>query len=133
MKDSYAFVDSCPQGIVARTGLEQFIRDKARKYAEADSTEEIVITRSPLTMDALYEKLMEIFRCLINVSRPRKNKKNKKNPNEMVVEMEKVMLLWDDKNTKADKFTQQLAYLGELMDNLEVREERITMEDIKEN
>ena len=84
-------------------------------------------------MDALYEKLMEIFRCLINVSRPRKNKKNKKNPNEMVVEMEKVMLLWDDKNTKADKFTQQLAYLGELMDNLEVREERITMEDIKEN
>ena len=133
MKDSYKFVDDCPQGIVARTGLEQFIRDKARKYAEADSTEDIIITRSPLTMEALYEKLMEIFRCLINVSRPRKNKKNKKNPNEIVVEMEKVMLMWDDKNTKVDKFNQQLAYLGDLLDNLEVKEERIGMGDIRED
>jgi len=48
------------------------------------------------------------------------------------VEMEKVMLLWDDKNTKVDKFNQQLAYLGDLLDNLEVKEERIGMEDIKD-
>ena len=133
MKDSYKFVDNCPQGICPKTKFEQYIRDKALEYAKMDSTDEINISKSPITMDSLYKNLMDIFKCLINVSRPRKNpdKKKKTEKNEKVVYMEKVSLMWDDKNTKTDKFTQQLQYLGDLMDHLEVREERITIEDIK--
>ena len=125
MKDSYDLVDDCPQGICPKLRLEQFIRDKAQEYAVGDSTDEIIITRSPLTMESLYKNLMDLFKCLVNVSRPRKNKENKKNPDEKVVVLEKAMLLWDDKNSKTDKFNQQLLYLGDLLDNLEVSEERI--------
>lgn len=128
MKDSYAFVDSHAQGKCTKSEFEQYLRDKALSYAEMDSTDEIIIKNSPLTMDSLYKKLRDLFMCLINVSRP---KKNPKNPNDKILEMEKAVLFWTDKNSKIEKFNQQLGFLDDLMNNLEVKESRITMEDME--
>ena len=54
-----------------------------------DSTDEIIIRNSPLTMDSFYKNLMDMFKCLINVSRPRKNKKK---PEEKILNTREIAL-----------------------------------------
>lgn len=85
MKESYEFSDL---GTVHKSEIKNFIRNFTIRYAQSESTREILILRSLTTINELMEKFEKIFKCLINVSRPRKDGK---------VDMERVEILWKEK------------------------------------
>ena len=127
MEDAYKLVDMCQQtngGDCPVTEFRQFIADKTLEYARRDSTDEIIIEYSPLTMESYTKTLDEIFKCLIHVSRPRGPK------NARVVHLEPYEMMWKDKHEKYTTFTEQVEYLSEFLDKMYVDESRITYEDI---
>ena len=127
MEDAYKLVDMYQQtngGDCPVTEFRQFIADKTLEYARRDSTDEIIIEYSPLTMESYTKTLDEIFKCLIHVSRPRGPK------NARVVHLEPYEMMWKDKHEKYTTFTEQVEYLSEFLDKMYVDESRITYEDI---
>lgn len=85
MKRAYEFSDL---GTVHKNDIKQFLKDCAEHYADMASSDTIIINRSPITMDTLYDSFEKIFKCLIKTSRPGKDG---------MVNMERVELLWNEK------------------------------------
>lgn len=85
MKEVYDFSDL---GTVNKNDIKDFIRRFANKYAQRESTREILILHSLTTMTELVEKFEKIFKCLVKTTRPGKDGK---------VSMERVELLWKEK------------------------------------
>ncbi len=128
MEDSYKFVDmwqlqnsgDCPVG-----EYKQYIADKTLEYARNDSTDEIIIEYSPLTMESYTKTLDEIFKCLISVSRPRGPK------NARVLHMEPMEMMWADKHEKYLTFTDQVEYLSQFLDKMHVTETSMEVGDLE--
>ena len=73
---------------VKKIELTTFLQEFAKEYAKKESTSDILIPLSTLTMDTLYKTFEKIFNCLIKTSRPNKNG---------FIEMERVELLWKER------------------------------------
>ena len=129
MEDSYKFVQMYQEtngGDCPVNEYKQYISDKTLEYARRDSTDEIIIEYSPITMESYTKTLDEIFRCLIQVSRPRGPR------NARVFHLEPYEMMWKDKHEKYTSFMEQVEYLSQFLDRVEVKESRITHDDIDE-
>jgi hypothetical protein len=72
-------------------------------------------------MKKIKEKLEQILKCLIKVSRPNKAKE---------VTLEVIELPWVDKNTKERDFLKNLGNIDFFLDGLNPRIENISLEDV---
>lgn len=127
MKDVYNLVDYYAQnnlGDVPISIYKQFIADKVLEYARGDSNDEVKIEYSPVTMENFTEILDELFKCLIEVSRPKGPKSAR------VLHMEPREMLWKDKHEKYTSFAQQIEYLSEFLDRMDFTETRLSSEDV---
>jgi hypothetical protein len=129
MVDAYALVEKHNQlsgGDCPINEYRQFIANTVLDYARRDSTNDIIIEYSPLTMDSYTKKFTDLFKCLINVGRPHGPK------NARVVHLEPYEMLWEDKHEKYNSFTKQVEYLSEFLDRMIVTESRISADDIND-
>lgn len=90
MNAAYEFSD---KKIVHKNEVQQFLIDFSKKYAAHESTDEIIIDRAEMTMSTLKDTFEKIFKCLIKTTRPTK---------EGIVTMERVELLWQERDYSQD-------------------------------
>ena len=90
MNAAYEFSD---KKIVHKNEVQQFLIDFSKKYATHESTGEIIIDRAEMTMSTLKDTFEKIFKCLIKTTRPTK---------EGIVTMERVELLWQERDYSQD-------------------------------
>lgn len=107
--------------IITKADFEQFIVDKSIEYADNDSDDVIIIRKSPLTLKSLQEKLKQIFKCIVKMSRPNKQKQ---------MTMELIELPWTDKRSKEQEFLKNLGSFDFFFDNINVDIENITINDV---
>ena len=87
MLEVYKFSES---GSAKKNDIIEFCNSYAEKYAQKESRGELVINYSLVMMDKLKEKFYKLFKCLINVGKPKKKDGNK-------CTLERVELLWAEK------------------------------------
>ena len=122
MAEVYEFSDL---GTVYKNDIKDFIRRFANKYAQKESTREILILHSLTTMTELVEKFEKIFKCLVKTTHPRKDGK---------VDMERIELLWKEKEyLDADGINQKVYMINDFLsiidiDKVDVDEENIDCE-----
>ena len=75
-------------------------------------------------METYTKKLEEIFKCLIEVSRPRGPR------NARVLHMTPYEMVWEDKHEKYASFNKQVEWLSGFLDRMDVSETRINSEDV---
>lgn len=109
----------CECESVKKVELQNFIHDYAMNYATKESQGEVKIYMAQYTMDRIQKKFEEIFKCLVNVSRPNK---------EGVVTMKKVELLWKERD-EYDKLNEDehSFVLAEFLDNNNVQKSSVHM------
>lgn len=109
----------CEYESVKKVELQNFIHDYAMNYATKESQGEVKIYMAQYTMDRIQKKFEEIFKCLVNVSRPNK---------EGVVTMKKVELLWKERD-EYDKLNEDehSFVLAEFLDNNNVQKSSVHM------
>lgn len=90
MNAAYEFSD---KKIAHKNEVQQFLIDFSKKYATHESTDEIIIDRAEMTMSTLKDTFEKIFKCLIKTTRPTK---------EGIVTMERVELLWQERDYSQD-------------------------------
>lgn len=107
MEEAYEFSDykQCK-----KAELESFIRNFSIRFANNASTREILIERSILTITDLIDKFMTIFKCLVKVSRPSKDG---------TIKMERVELLWKEKEDYSQAHTEKLYIINEFLDMID--------------
>jgi protein TonB len=103
--------------------LVKFINDVARKYAEDESTREILILNSLTTITELVDKFDKIFRCLVKVSRPKKDGK---------ITMERVELLWKEREFyNSSNLNENVYILNDFLDCMGEIEQDVIEEEIE--
>lgn len=120
IEDVYAFASE--NETVAQSEYKKFISDHATRYADGDSDGVVIIRNSPKTMETITNKLTDIFKCLVSVGRPNKQKR---------ITLSVIEMPWSDKETKERNFLTNLGSLDFFLDNLEVKFEDISFEDLK--
>lgn len=85
MNGIYKFIEAKK---VKKIDVDNFITNFTREYAEKESDENIKIYLAQFTMDKIVKKFTEIFKCLVNVSRPSSG----------MVTLSKIELLWKEKD-----------------------------------
>lgn len=80
-----AALEFAEREVVHKNDLKKFIIDFATKYAERESSIEILISRAELTMKKLVTTFEKIFKCLIVCTRPGKDG---------MISMQPMELLW---------------------------------------
>lgn len=120
MGEAYEFSDykQCK-----KVELESFVRNFAIRFANKASTREILIERSILTITDLIDKFMTIFKCLVKVSRPAKDG---------TVKMERVELLWKEKEDYSQARTEKFYIINEFLDMLGDNCEIENIEELEE-
>lgn len=109
MRKSYEFSDL---KTVHKNDIQKFLTDFAQEYASQESSDEIIINRAEITMAMLKDKFEKIFKCLIKVSRPTK---------EGIVEMNRVELLWQEREYYSNDKNNHVYILEEFLDsNVEI-------------
>lgn len=100
---------------VNKNDIIKFIKDFSIQYAIMASTEDIVITRSEKMMTLLNETFTDIFRSLVEVSRPNK---------QGVVTIKKIELLWKEKTYYNEDGIKEKIYIiaDFLNDKVEVKD-----------
>ena len=98
---------------VHKSEIQNFLTNFAQDYARQASTDEIIILRSELTMKGLIDTFEKIFKCLVKTSRPTK---------EGIVDMERVELLWKEKEYYCNSDLSEKVYI--LADFLDLIEEK---------
>ena len=86
----YAAYDFSELGAAKKTEIIEFCNAQAEKYARQESNGDIMIYNSLMMMEKLQNKFYKLFRCLINVGKPRKKDGNK-------CSMERIELLWQER------------------------------------
>lgn len=116
MKEAYEFSDL---KTIHKREIDKFLTDFSQKYAMKESTNEIIITRSILTMQSLVKTFEKIFKCLIKVSRPTK---------EGIVNMERVELLWQEKEYfNSQNLNEHIFVLADFLDLSDSTSEKIVL------
>ena len=87
MKAAYDFSDL---GAAKKSEIIDFCNEFAESYARKESKGDLVINYSLVMMDKLKDKFYQLFRCLINVGKPKKKDGNR-------CSMERVELLWKER------------------------------------
>jgi hypothetical protein len=87
MQAAYNFSDL---GAAKKSEIVDFCNEFAESYARKESKGNLIINYSLVMMDKLKDKFYKLFRCLINVGKPKKKDGNK-------CSMERVELLWKEK------------------------------------
>lgn len=105
MQEAYEFSD---KKIVHKNDIQNFLTDFAKRYADNESTDTIIINRAELTMLSLKDTFEKIFKCLIKTSRPTK---------EGIVEMNRVELLWQEREFYSDDKNQYVFILDEFLES----------------
>ena len=107
MQETYTFSQ---RDLVKQNEIIEFCNTFAERYAKNESENQIIITNSMLMMEKLRDKFYKLFKCLINVGRPSKK-------NGMKVKMERVELLWQEKEYyNSTNLNEKLFILSELLD-----------------
>lgn len=75
-------------GKCSKTQVIDFINSHALKYAQMESTEKVIIDHSVLTMQKLTDTLENMFKCMVNVGKPDKDKN---------VSLSKTEILWKER------------------------------------
>ncbi len=115
MSDVYNFVSKNEEKGVTKKEIEDFINDFAIKYAVNDSSHEIPILSSTLAMEEIKKSLTDVFKCLVDVGRPRKDN---------TMTLHKCELLWQEKQDDINMFNDTIArdfILGDLLDGFETK------------
>ena len=87
MKATYKFTE---RGQAKKSDITDFCNEFAEQYAKQESKGELVINYSLVMMEKLKEKFYKLFRCLVNVGKPKKKEGGK-------CTLERVELLWDER------------------------------------
>lgn len=114
MKSVYEFSDL---KTVHKNEIVKFNMDWARKYADMESTNKIIINRALLTMELLQNTFKNLFKCFVNVSRPSKDG---------IVNMERVELIWKEKELGTREINDRLFILADFLGNNTIDVEEVT-------
>ena len=96
-------------GEAKREEIIEFCNHHAEKYAKQESNGDLMIYNSMIMMEKLQNKFYKLFRCLINVGKPKKKNGNK-------CSMERVELLWKEKlNYGSEDLNDRIFILTELL------------------
>jgi hypothetical protein len=87
IKATYEFSDL---GEANKNEIIEFCNEQALLYAKQESKDELQICHSAVMMEKLQSKFLKLFRCLVNVGKPKKKNGNK-------CSMERVELLWTER------------------------------------
>lgn len=119
MRATYDFSDL---GTVNKNDIKDFIRRFAGKYAQNESTREILIMHSLTTMTELVDKFEKLFKCLIKTTRPGKDGK---------VTMERVELLWNEREQFAGtNLNEKVFIIGDFLNIVDVDKQEIAEDNI---
>lgn len=91
---------------IEKSKLEEFIMSLAQKYLSEDSNTDIPILMSSITVTDFYNLLYDLFRCIVNISRPDKQRR---------VELKVISLSWRDKNSKLRDINNYIDFLDEFL------------------
>ena len=105
MNNTYRFLDYH----VAKTGniettrseILKFIDDFVKDYASKASTEQIIILNSPDTLKRMNDIMYNVFKCLVDISRPGKNG---------ICKLEKNEILWKTKEEHESEMLDSITY-----------------------
>ena len=78
-------------GAAKKTEIIEFCNSQAQAYASKESRGDVVIMHSMFMMDKLKDKFYKLFRCLVDVGKPKKKDGNR-------CSMQRVELLWKEKS-----------------------------------
>ena len=96
-------------GEAKREEIIEFCNHHAEKYAKQESNGDLMIYNSMIMMEKLQNKFYKLFRCLINIGKPKKKNGNK-------CSMERVELLWKEKlNYGSEDLNDRIFILTELL------------------
>ena len=114
MKDAYEFSDL---KTVHKSEIVKFVQKWALKYAQMESSKEVIIERAIMTMETMQKAFTNMFNCLIKTSRPGKDG---------MVDMKRIALLW----TEREKFdtmdlNEKAFLLADFLDNNIIEREDI--------
>ena len=111
-------------GAAKKSEIIEFCNKFAEDYAKKESNDKLIINHSLIMMDKLKDKFYKLFRCLINVGKPKRKEGNK-------CSMERIELLWKEKEyyTNAN-LNEKMFVLTDLLGIGNVNEE--TIEDTSE-
>lgn len=115
MNEVYDFVNSHEKDGVTKGDIDKFVNEYALKYAKSESREDVPIWSSSLALEEVQESLLDIFKCLVDISRPGKDKK---------MHIKRCEILWEEKNNDVNKFNDIIAHdfiLGDMLDDFEVK------------
>lgn len=95
-------------GAAKKSEIIEFCNNQAEIYAQKESRGDLQITYSMLMMDKLKDKFYKLFRCLIDVGKPKKKDGNK-------CSMERIELLWKEKTDDVVNINEKAFELYDLL------------------
>ena len=95
-------------GAAKKHEIIEFCNNQAELYAQKESRGELNINYSLLMMDKLKDKFYKLFRCLVNVGKPKKKDQNK-------CTMERVELLWKERVDNTTHLNECIFELADLL------------------
>lgn len=121
MNDTYQFLDDHTKKngecICKPIEITEFIEKFVKSYAERESTDKIIISVSPITIEEMTRSMSNIFKCLVEVGRPNRKRE---------VKLKKSELLWVEREVKdahRDAIQEhKLFVLNEFLDSMKVDE-----------
>lgn len=98
------------KGECKQTDIKQFIGEFVEKFTKKESTDEIKIWLSRITVESLQDKFENILKCLCEISRPKKNG---------MVKISRFNMLWEEK----EEFNiNKILTMYDFIDDIEVEE-----------
>lgn len=115
----------CEQETMKKYEVDHFISQYSMEYAEKESRGVIQIYKAQYTMGTIKKKFEEIFKCLVKMSRPNKEK---------IVKLEKVELLWKEREDYEREYrsNKHSFILAEFLDNQEVEHSSVHFSNKKD-
>lgn len=105
MLAAYKFSEA---GYAKKHEIVEFCNSFAEHYANQESVGDLKINYSALMMDKLKDKFYKLFRCLINVGKPKKKDGN-------VCTLERVELIWNERSDETVHINEKIAELSKLL------------------
>ena len=125
MDNTYKFVEDHTVGDEAKckmNEINEFIYNFVQDYARKESTDEIIITMSPMTIEDMIKSMTKIFKCLVEVGRNTKGRE---------VKIKLAKLLWVERSVKEanrEKEESKLYMLNDFLDAMKIDEENIELQ-----